>query len=409
MVRSYRADKAESIHGEEHAAQRRPFPRLSGPPVVAPACGPSSSSVLIFPGVYFFSSSPAAARVTSPPLRQQPMASPGRLSAARAAAYSRRRLYNQLALEPSASQQAEALKCSQLLGRSTSPTLLLHEEAARRRQRSVSSRQRSSPSPLGRHSAARAASRGSCRGWHEGPPDCYYEEARDGTCGPLRAPFACGSPPRHLQQKRPLSLTPWDADSSLLTQQQQQRQQQEQQREGTRLVFRGRGAPGGLAVADAIRCRLETPRWGDTRKQETQETGGFKEDATDAADKHHSWAPTVQADEEGPCWREPLPSRGRQPQSLGDACKQQPLERPVSSAAGGDTSAEAQQQQQQQQQGDGQPGFHDETPTRATEQRQAVGEEGRRAELSKNSMHARIHIQPVSCHSLQFVTSPVNK
>ncbi|KAL8270705.1 hypothetical protein Esti_005361 [Eimeria stiedai] len=168
--------------------------------------------------------------------------------------YSKRRLYNQLALEtPSARRQAERASAAGLLGRTTSPTLLRHQETARRRFQSLNAQP--DPPPLARHSAARVASR---EGRSRGPP-CWGPPPQDANEeAPLRAPFACRSPRSSMQPTSRSSGfykgSDFECDAS--------------QQGGTRLVPLGSSSPCTSAalkppVQDSIRRKLETPRWGN--------------------------------------------------------------------------------------------------------------------------------------------------
>lgn len=173
-------------------------------------------------------------------------------------AYARRRLYNQLALETPFSRQSDT--ASTKLGRTTSPVLQHHEEEARRRLRSRNGRSPVNEIPLGRHSAARAASRLSRRG----PVDTEYE-------GELQPPFCC--PPS--RQAIPCWV-PMDTDDFALP-----------QGEGARLVskdasLRRRSTSirdQSPVVADAIRSRFETPRWGGASTGDSPPNAAGKEAA----------------------------------------------------------------------------------------------------------------------------------
>ncbi|OEH77461.1 hypothetical protein cyc_02187 [Cyclospora cayetanensis] len=215
------------------------------------------------------------------------MAFPGALgghSGFPSSAYARRRMYNQLALDTPFSKQTNYT--GSLLGRTTSPALRAHEEAATRRRRSLSAqRQPTDDIPLGRHSAARAASRHS-RCQREANPDGSYE-------GQPRSPF---SYPKNKQEVFPCwnAMTPDDFGVP-------------PHGGGTRLVAKEASSAsrevGNAAVAEALRNRLENVH-GDLHHDLDKRSllASEQQDAYDfspaSADDHrHFSAPPLRKDE----------------------------------------------------------------------------------------------------------------
>ncbi|KAL8454169.1 hypothetical protein Emed_000427 [Eimeria media] len=237
--------------------------------------------------------------------------------------YSKRRLYNQLALEtPSARRQAEHACAAGLLGRTTSPTLLRHQETTRRRFQSLNAQP--DPPPLARHSAARAASR---EGRSKGPPGwgAPSQDPEDG--GPLKAPFACRSPRSCMQPTTRSGGLYKDYEFGA----------EAFKKEGTRLVPRGSSSPRTSAaqrpsLQDSIRRQLETPRWGDTA-EETKEDGDFQQ-------QENTWLlKEPNSDKQG---RDTTPRKVRE---KGDACFS--FEKEDSSALAGSSQRREEERMQQ--------------------------------------------------------------
>lgn len=174
-------------------------------------------------------------------------------------AYMKRRLYNHITLDTSFAKQSDA--ASTKIGRTTSPVLQLHEERARHRLRSRNARRDVDDLPLGRHSAARAASRQNRRGGDEVQVD--YD-------GEFRSPFACPAG----RQSVPCWV-PMNGDEFFSP-----------QRDGAKLVSKGAPTsrhsstaardPSPQAV-EAFRSRYETPRWGEPLTEENPSSGVQKE------------------------------------------------------------------------------------------------------------------------------------